>query len=701
MYFLSGTYLLITAKNAIKYLSEKLKLPKEQSLSKKFLYLPKVFFQYSLKVLNWLLFRLFLVGCFVFCFLVLYFYLIIPEISELLDGRDKGSVEIRDLNGINFASRGRQFSNDLTPQNIPKLIHDSIIAVEDKRFYSHLGISPRGILSAIRINLEEGRSPFKGHGGSTITQQVSKLICLGKTEIKNDLECRRQTLGRKIIEIPFSFALELKFTKKEILSIYVNRVYLGGGANGFEAAAYRYFRKKSHNLNLSEAAMLSGLLTAPSKFSPVNRIDLARERGSIVLRLMREQGYISESEYLDANSRPAKLHPQAQKKIGEDFANWIIRNAPDSLSNDTTEDIVINTTFDPKIQIVVEKAYKNILSDRLKADSKAQIAIVVMEKNGAVRAIVGGRELKESKNYFNRATQAKRQPGSAFKPFVYATALDLGYSPFSIANDRRLSVKVPGFKEYSPKNYNDKYIGSTTLINALSNSINTIAVELGNSIGYGRIKDTAKNFGIGSEISLNPSMSLGTSEVSLIELTSAYAGILNKGISIKPFGLKELSLKGDGFTIIEHKAYLGNRVISEGASEALIYMLSQVIEKGTGVRAKIKDWGLAGKTGTTQNARDAWFLGFSSEYVVGVWMGKDDNTPLEGVTGGTLPAEIWRSIMLNLKPFHSKESQEMSLSVIVNADEIKKGLEEMPKNSNLKDYGNESFFERVIKSFSN
>lgn len=678
-----------------------MKLSKEKSLSKKIRYLPKVFFQYSLKALNWLLFRLFLIGCFVFSFLVLYFYLIIPEISELLDGRDRGSVEITDLNGVNFASRGRQFSNDLTPQNIPKLIHDSIIAVEDKRFYSHLGISPRGILSAIRINLQEGRSPFKGHGGSTITQQVSKLICLGKTEIKNDLECRRQTLGRKIIEIPFSFALELKFTKKEILSIYVNRVYLGGGANGFEAAAYRYFRKKSHNLNLSEAAMLSGLLTAPSKFSPVNSIDLARDRGSIVLRLMREQGYISESEYIEANSQPANLHPQAQKKIGEDFANWIIRNAPDILSNDTTEDIVINTTFDPKIQIVVERAYKNILSDRLKADSKAQIAIVVMEKNGAVRAIVGGRELKESKNYFNRATQAKRQPGSAFKPFVYATALDLGYSPFSIANDRRLSVKVPGFKEYSPKNYNDKYIGSTTLINALSNSINTIAVELGNSIGYGRIKDTAKNFGIGSEISLNPSMSLGTSEVSLIELTSAYAGILNKGISIKPFGLKELSLKGDGFPIIEHKAYLGNRVISEGASEALIYMLSKVIEEGTGIRAKIKDWGLAGKTGTTQNARDAWFLGFSSKYVVGVWMGKDDNTPLEGVTGGTLPAEIWRSIMLGLKTLHPKESQEISLPVIVNADEIKKGLEEMPKNSNQKDYGNESFFERVIKSFSN
>ena len=208
----------------------------------------------------------------------------IPDIPELLDGRDRGSVEIKDLNGVNFASRGRQFSNDLTPLNIPKLIHDSIIAVEDKRFYSHLGVSPRGILSAIRINLKEGRSPFKGHGGSTITQQVSKLICLGKTEKKNELECRRQTLGRKIIEIPFSFALELKFTKKEILSIYVNRVYLGGGANGFEAAAYRYFRKKSQTLNLSEAAMLSGLLTAPSRYSPVNRIDLAHERGSIVLR---------------------------------------------------------------------------------------------------------------------------------------------------------------------------------------------------------------------------------------------------------------------------------------------------------------------------------------------------------------------------------------------------------------------------------
>ncbi len=625
----------------------------------------------------------------------------IPEISELLDGRDSGSVEIKDLNGITFASRGRQFSNDLTPSNIPELIHDSIIAVEDKRFYSHFGISPRGILSAIRINLQEGRSPFKGHGGSTITQQVSKLICLGKTENINEADCRRQTLGRKIIEVPFSFALELKFSKKELLSIYINRVYLGGGANGFEAAAYRYFRKKSHDLNLSEAAMLAGLLTAPSRYSPVNRMDLARERTSIVLNLMKEQGYISEMRQLNAKSNPANLHPQAQKKVGEDYANWIIRNAPDILSNDTTEDIIINTTFNPEIQNLAETAYKKIFSTRLKPDSKAQIAIVVMKKDGSVSAIVGGRELNDSKNYFNRATQAKRQPGSAFKPFVYATALNLGYSPYSVANDRRLSVKVPGFKEYSPKNYNDKYVGPTTLLNALSNSINTIAVELGNSIGYDRIKSTAEEFGIESKISLNPSMSLGTSEVSLIELTGAYAGFLNGGVRTEPFGLTELYLKEDSFPLIMQTESLGQRVINEGASQTLVYMLNQVIEKGTGSRAKVQNWGLAGKTGTTQSARDAWFIGFSSEYIVGVWMGKDDNSPLEGVTGGTLPAEIWKDIMINLRPFHLDRYQQFSLPMGVDLDNTSENLVEMPENKNLKDYRERSFFESIVRSFSN
>ena len=269
--------------------------------------------RYLLVVSNWIFFRLLLALTFIFCFLFLYFFLIIPELSDLVDGRDKGSIVVKDLNGNIFSSRGRQFSDNLNPNNIPDLIHDAIISVEDKRFYSHFGISPRGILSAMRINLREGRSLLKGHGGSTITQQVSKLICLGKAEEKTEGECRRQTIGRKIIEIPFSFALELKFTKRDILSIYVNRVYLGGGANGFEAASHRYFRKKSADLNLSEAAMLAGLLTAPSKYSPISRIDLARERAEVVLRLMREQGYISGKEEQYSKLNPAKLHPLANQ----------------------------------------------------------------------------------------------------------------------------------------------------------------------------------------------------------------------------------------------------------------------------------------------------------------------------------------------------------------------------------------------------
>ncbi len=632
---------------------------------------------------------------------MLYFYLIIPELSDLVDGRDKGSILVKDLNGNIFSSRGRQFSDNLNPTNIPDLIHNAIISVEDKRYYSHFGISPRGILSAIRINLREGRSPLKGHGGSTITQQVSKLICLGKAEEKTEGECRRQTIGRKIIEIPFSFALELKFTKKEILSIYVNRVYLGGGSNGFEAASHRYFRKKSTDLNLSEAAMLAGLLTAPSKYSPISRIDLAQKRAEVVLRLMREQGYISIKEEQIAKINPATLHPLAKQKIGQDFANWIVRSAPNILADDTTEDIVIETTFNPEIQAIAEKSYEKILSGRLKKDSNAQIAIVVMERNGAVRAIVGGREINEGKNYFDRATQAKRQPGSAFKPFVFATALELGYSPFSVVTDRQLSIKVPGFKEYSPKNYNDEYVGTTNLLTALSNSINTVAVELGNSIGYERVRDITENFGITSKISLNPSMSLGTSEVSLLELTGAYAGFLNKGVSVEPFGLRRLYLKGDIDPLINRVNSIGKRVITEGASEVLVYMLNEVIKSGTGKKAMIENWDLAGKTGTTQNSRDAWFIGFSSKYIVGVWMGKDDNSSLLGVSGGTLPAEIWREIMLKLRPFHMKSEELVSLEVKRTMENLRITVGKLPKNINLTDYSSESFFERILRSFTN
>lgn len=656
-----------------------------------------VFLGYFWAIFSWIVLRFTLIICFVFCFLVLYFYLIIPDISDLLDGRDRGSVSLKDYKGITFSSIGRQFANDLNPSNIPQLIHDAIISVEDKRYHTHFGISPRGILSAIQINIREGRSPFKGHGGSTITQQVSKLICLGKMDQKSESDCRRQTLGRKLIEVPFSFALELKFTKNEILSIYVNRVYLGAGANGFEAASYRYFRKKAEELNLSEAAMLAGLLTAPSKYSPLNNIELAKERASLVLKLMREQGYISRSKESRARLEPADVHPEAKKKVGEYFSNWIIRNAPDVLTNDTTEDIIITTTFNPEIQEIAERAFKIILSSRLKPDSKAQVAVVVMERNGAVRAIVGGREINESKNYFDRATQAKRQPGSAFKPFVYATALNMGYSPFSMANDRRLSVKVPGFKEYSPKNYNDKYIGSTTLANAFSNSINTIAVELGNSIGYNRIRNTAKEFGISSRISLNPSMSLGTSEVSLIELTSAYGGFLNGGVSIKPFGLRELFLKDDKVPLITQNGHLGIRVIEEGASSALLYMLKQVIENGTGSRAKIPGWELAGKTGTTQNSRDAWFVGFSPKYIVGVWMGKDDNSPLNEVTGGTLPAEIWKEIMLNLGPLQNEYNSFLVPHDGANLEQLSVQSRNIKTGKDVPQSASQNFFDRIIK----
>ncbi|SNR49100.1 transglycosylase domain-containing protein [Puniceibacterium sediminis] len=586
---------------------------------------------------------------------VAYTYTTVPPLNQLLDGRAQGSVTLHDRDGKVFAWRGDQFGGTVTADSVSPYLRDAVIATEDRRFFLHPGVDPIGIASAIRINLREGRGPLQGHGGSTISQQTAKLLCLGveydATKWKNEAEfvgdCRQGSLARKAKEALYAIAMEIKFTKKDILSIYLNRAYLGGGAYGAEAAAQRYFSKPASALNPAESAMIAGLLTAPSSLAPTSNMDRSRERAATVIGLMQDQGYLTTAQADDARAHPAVLSDAAEARAGGYFADWVMDNLPDFASVESRQDVEIRTTLDQRLQRAAEDAMNAVFDEKVRDGSKAQAAIVVMSADGAVRAMVGGRKTGVS-GVFNRATQAKRQTGSAFKPFVYATALELGHGPFDTVVDEPFCMNIPGSGQWCPKNYTKEFKGRVTLTDALTNSLNIPAVKISESVGRDMVRQVADQFGIRSDIDNTPAMALGTSEASLLEMTGAYAGILNGGSSVRPYGLMELRIKGDPDPMIGAGGGIGERVINENAAKELIYMMEKVISEGTGRRARLEGREAAGKTGTTQAARDAWFVGFTADYVAGVWMGNDDNTPLTGVTGGGLPADIWREVMVRV-----------------------------------------------------
>ncbi|WBU53767.1 transglycosylase domain-containing protein [Paracoccus sp. SCSIO 75233] len=575
-----------------------------------------------------------------------FYYSQLPEPSALFDGRARGGVTMLDREGKVFAWRGETFGT-VTPDQVSPALRNAVVATEDRRFYSHLGIDPRGIASAIKINMSEGRSPLDGHGGSTITQQVAKLLCLGEAfdptrwsdEAEYEAECRRTTLWRKVKEVPYSFAMELKYSKDEILNIYMNRSYLGGGARGFEAAAERYFGKHANEVTVAEAAMLAGLLKAPSYFAPTSDIQRAQDRASVVLNLMHEQDRISDAEYQQAKANPAVLSQAAQARAGGYFADWLMEAGPGFLTTETNEDVTILTTFDQKVQRAAEAALKKIFDEKVKPGSKAEAAVVVLSADGAVRAMIGGRDTVVQ-GVFNRATQAKRQTGSSFKPFVFAAALDQGMTPQSIVYDGPITIR-----NWSPQNYSRRFYGDVTLTRALANSMNTATVRLQEKSGRESVIRIAEEFGVGEDLPNVPSIGLGVFDSTLLEMTGAYAGIRNGGRAVRPYGVVELRIRGDNEPLIAKTGGMGQRVISQKSAGELITMMREVIQNGTGGRAKLGPRDAAGKTGTTSSYRDAWFIGFTDQFVTGVWMGYDDNTPLTGVTGGGLPAEIWQAVM--------------------------------------------------------
>ena len=561
----------------------------------------------------------------------LYYYAQLPQMSALLDGRDRGSVTLLDRSGDVFAWRGDQYQVVRAQSASPHLVN-AVIATEDKRFYSHFGLDPKGIARAMVQNYRAGRMV---QGGSTITQQTAKMVFFNNA----------RTLERKLKEIPAALAMELKYCKQDILSIYVNRAYLGAGSQGFEAAAQRYFAKSAREVSPAEAAMLAGLLKAPSRYAPTTNLSVAQGRAEVIVGLMESQGLLTRIEADLARANPAQLSQRARARTGGAFADWVMEAGPSFLTKSTTEDVEIQTTFDPRIQRAAEAALAEIFETKVRPGSKAQAAIVVLSPDGAVRAMVGGRDVGTTPGQFNRAVQALRQPGSAFKTLVYAAGLETGMSPNDTFYDAPITLEVAGSGPWSPQNYDRTFRGEVSLTDAFASSVNTVAVKVAERVGRERVRALAQDFGMTTELAKGPALALGVSETTLLQLTGAYAGILNGGRRSTPYGMLELRLRGESLGLMGADRQDAFRVMDERAAGHMVYMMRQVVERGSGVRAKLDGRPAAGKTGTTQAARDAWFVGFTGDYVAGVWMGYDDNTPLQGVTGSGLPAEIWQNVM--------------------------------------------------------
>jgi membrane peptidoglycan carboxypeptidase len=438
-----------------------------------------------------------------------------------------------------------------------------------------------------------------------------------------------------------AFAMELKYTKDEILAVYLNRVYLGAGAYGFEAASRRYFGKSTKFLEPAEAAMLAGLLKAPSRFAPTSDIARAQSRADIVLGAMEREGFLTPAEAAAARARPAGLGRAAASVSGGHFADWAMDEGPAYLTEGTTEDVTLRTTFDPAAQRAAEEALAAVFAAEVKAGSGAEAAIVVMTPDGAVRAMVGGRDA--AAGGFNRAAQAMRQTGSAFKAFVFAAAVERGARPDDVVLDAPITIG-----RWSPENYGGGYAGPVTLARAFAESLNTVAVRVSERAGRENVRRVARKLGLVAPLADGPALALGVSEATLVEMTGAYAAFASGGFSGAPWGIRDIRVRGDAAPLMTADEGPRRRVLDARVAAQVTGMMEQVVESGTGRRAALPGRPVAGKTGTTQAARDAWFIGFSAQYVVGVWMGYDDNRPLAGVTGGGLPAAIWRETMRRL-----------------------------------------------------
>jgi len=554
----------------------------------------------------------------------------LPDTSKLYDVERQPSISYLDQSGAVVAVRGSQYAPPVDLDKLPPHVPKAFVAIEDRWFYWHIGFNPWGILRSQIYNTTHKGGPLRG--GSTITQQLARNLFLTPN----------QNYRRKAQELILAMWLEAKFSKKEILSLYLNRVYFGAGAYGIEAASQRYFGKPASQLTLGESALLAGLMKGPSRYSPVSATKRAEQRANVVLNEMVRSGAITAAERDEAFKTPVKVNPTLASQRAQYFTDWVDDQVR-SLLGEPTEDLVVETTLDLPIQTAAEQAVRRGVA-AAKGQGVQQAALVAIDGEGRIRAYVGGVSYEESQ--FDRATMARRQAGSAFKPFVYLTAMENGRTPDIQVVDEPLKIG-----NWEPRNYTGDFRGQMTLQTALAQSINTVAARLANEVGTGNVAATARRLGITSHIQLDPSMALGAVEVSPMEMAQAYAPFSNGGFLAKGYGITRIRT-ASGKVLYDHTVEKAQRqaVIGSPALQYMNQMMRQVIVSGTGTRANVPGYDLAGKTGTTSDYRDAWFVGYTGGFVTAVWVGKDDNKPMKRVTGGNAPAGIWRDFMAAALP---------------------------------------------------
>ncbi|MER9206868.1 transglycosylase domain-containing protein [Mesorhizobium sp. M0771] len=533
------------------------------------------------------------------------------------------NIKIVSVDGQLLANRGMSGGEAVGLHEMSPYIPEAVIAIEDRRFYSHFGIDPIGLSRAMVTNVLGRRF---SQGGSTLTQQLAKNLFL-----KPD-----RTLERKVQEVLLSLWLEHKHTKDQILEMYLNRVYFGSGAYGVEAASRRYFGKSARDVTLSEAALLAGLLKAPSRLSPARDPKAAEERSQLVLAAMRDEGKISAKELASAMSAPATRAPSYWTGSENYVADTIMEELPD-LIGDVRSDIVVDTTVDLNLQKLAEQSIRRLIDESGKKLNVSQGALVSIDNSGAVRAMVGGYDYSTSQ--FDRASEARRQPGSAFKPFVYMAALEAGRTPDSVRNDAPIKIG-----KWTPDNYGGKYFGKVTLATALAKSLNSVAAQLTMEVGPDAVVEAAHRMGIQSDLIANTSIALGTSEVTPLELTSAYVPFANGGYKPDIHFIRRITTT-EGKVLYDDNGGSAPRVVKQNIVGMMNSMMTGTVEIGTARKAAFA-WPSAGKTGTSQNSRDAWFVGYTANLTTGVWFGNDDGTPMKKVTGGALPAQAWHEFMV-------------------------------------------------------
>src|SRR5688572_2162320 len=541
----------------------------------------------------------------------------LPGYSELSKRSDLGQmIRVRSSNGTVLVSLGPSFGQWLRYEDIPPQMRTAMIAIEDKRFRSHIGVDPLGIARSIKVRVETGSWR---QGGSTITQQLARNIFLTNS----------RTFGRKLKEGVLALALERKFSKDQILELYLNRVYFGGGAYGIDAASRRFFGHSADNLSLGEAAIIAGLVKAPSNYAPTADAEAARSRSGVVLKSMVDNGFVSAAAAASVDPAEIRLQPTTKQNSVRYFTDWALPQL-DTLIDETSEPIDVWTTLDTNMQRAADRAIA------ANTPRSAQGALVALDRDGAVRAMIGGRDYVDS--LYNRATQAERQPGSAFKLFVYLAALESGMKPTDTIVDE--PIEIDGWR---PRNSTRTHQGPVTLREAFSRSINTVSAKIGAQLGFGTIADMARRFGISGKISTYPSMVLGTSDVRLIDMTRAFASVAHGGVSVTPYAIRRV-VTADGRQLYQHEADEERVLVAPWVAAEMTDLLQSAVLTGTGRSAQIGR-PVAGKTGTTTSNKDGWFVGFSSGITTGVWMGRDDARPVSGLQGGTAPARAFAAYM--------------------------------------------------------